>query len=127
LECYEAVFAKAAEFIPHFDGVAPESSGGSKAGLASGSKGGLLTGSKGGMPRTGSKGGLPHGGGDSPMARALSQLAADTYGRLDSRILAARLLSPWDVDRFGGTIPNSTNSGGGAGIGGDGIVSPFTP
>jgi len=128
LECYDAVFAKAAEFIPHFDGVAQESASGSKAGMASGSKGGLPGGAKGGMPsRTGSKGGLPPGGGDSPMATALSQLAVDTYSRLESRVLAARLLSPWDVDRFGGTIPNSTNSGGGAGIGGDGIVSPYTP
>lgn len=127
LECYDAIFAKAAEFIPHFDGVAQEPASGSKAGLASGSKGGLPGGSKSGMPsRASSKGGLPPEGGDSPMATALSQLAVDTYSGLESRVLAARLLSPWDVDRFGGTIP-SPNSGGGAGIGGDGIVSPYTP
>jgi hypothetical protein len=129
LEWYDAVFAKANEFVPHYDRM-PQQDGatGSKAVLTRGSTKGPSSGSKGGLPsRTGAKGGLPKDDGGPSMKEALSQLAADTYSRLESRMLAARLLSPWDVDRFGGTLPNSGNTGGGAGIGGSGNVSPFTP
>lgn len=112
LECYDAIFATASELVQ-----APElkRSGSGVAARPGSSKSGLATGSKGGL--AGAKSGLIE-------RDALSDLARATYDALESRILAARLLSGWDVDRFSGTVPTP---GAGPGIGGGGTVSPFTP